>query len=401
MAPAEMTTPAEVAAPVKSMAATERLDSTAEVEPKPEHASKGMQSEQTDSSNSDSIQFFAPIATNSAANDFGPTTMGELSERLARMNEIERAAEEVRLRNSIRPEQFKHDNDIRRSGMAYWRKNTRKERPSDALFYEQLTSPANSWQDPFTADSRAAQSSRSRNAASELGKDLSVLSAFLTTKNKTYLAGIHAQKNQAEIDSQSLQILPRIPDVRDRDKDVPSTQNYPHYSGGWAPEKQEYIESQFSPNSVESIDDLEHKHEWEWNMPAALAEKAVQTEEKTSSEISGGVDQENIEAQSTTQDPVPYEQFVDVRIAFADHPDTSMQVLLALAHDINPDVRFAIAENHNADEEVLRMLTEDENPYVAHRAVKTLQRIEGGIVKHGDFAPRDAVVINDRISECY
>ncbi|MFX9688500.1 hypothetical protein ABTO93_20100, partial [Acinetobacter baumannii] len=66
-----------------------------------------------------------------------------------------------------------------------------------------------------------------------------------------------------------------------------------------------------------------------------------------------------------------------------------------------PDVRFAIAENHNADEEVLRMLTEDENPYVAHRAVKTLQRIEGGIVKHGDFAPRDAVVINDRISECY
>ena len=82
---------------------------------------------------------------------------------------------------------------------------------------------------------------------------------------------------------------------------------------------------------------------------------------------------------------MPPQQFVDIRIAAADSGETSSEILRALAYDVNPDVRFAIAENHNVDQEILSILTADENPYVAHRARKTLQRIEGGQVKQGNF----------------
>lgn len=92
--------------------------------------------------------------------------------------------------------------------------------------------------------------------------------------------------------------------------------------------------------------------------------------------------------QSTTLDNLPEQQFVDVRISAADSGDTDPEILRALAYDINPDVRFAIAENHNVDEEILCILAADENPYVAHRARKTLQRLEGGQVKQGNFVQK-------------
>jgi hypothetical protein len=37
-----------------------------------------------------------------------------------------------------------------------------------------------------------------------------------------------------------------------------------------------------------------------------------------------------------------------------------------------------LAENHNIDDSVLKLLAEDSHPYVAHRAQKTLKRLEGG-----------------------
>jgi hypothetical protein len=89
--------------------------------------------------------------------------------------------------------------------------------------------------------------------------------------------------------------------------------------------------------------------------------------------------------QSTTLDNLPEQQFVDVRIFAADSIDTAPEILKALAYDINPDVRFAIAENHNVDAEILSILAADDNPYVAHRARKTLQRLEGGQLKKGNF----------------
>jgi hypothetical protein len=66
----------------------------------------------------------------------------------------------------------------------------------------------------------------------------------------------------------------------------------------------------------------------------------------------------------------------DVRMAVADHRNTSLEVLSTLSRDENPDVRFAIAENHNINLDVLKRLAKDENPFVAHRALKTLERIE-------------------------
>jgi hypothetical protein len=104
---------------------------------------------------------------------------------------------------------------------------------------------------------------------------------------------------------------------------------------------------------------------------------------KPSSSIGSSTDSQ--EEQSTTLDNLPEQQFVDVRISAADSAETAPEILRALAYDINPDVRFAIAENHNVDTEILAILIEDSNPYVAHRARKTLQRLQGGQLKQGNF----------------
>lgn len=60
----------------------------------------------------------------------------------------------------------------------------------------------------------------------------------------------------------------------------------------------------------------------------------------------------------------------------AEDGDASDDILWLLVEDENPDVRFCLAENYNIDPNMLKVLSEDENPYVAHRARKTLMRME-------------------------
>lgn len=70
----------------------------------------------------------------------------------------------------------------------------------------------------------------------------------------------------------------------------------------------------------------------------------------------------------------------EIRIAVADHPNSTPDLIWALAKDDNPDVRYAIAENHNTALDILEMLTSDDNPYVVHRAQRTLARLRGGTI---------------------
>ncbi|QQR56497.1 MAG: response regulator [Candidatus Melainabacteria bacterium] len=67
----------------------------------------------------------------------------------------------------------------------------------------------------------------------------------------------------------------------------------------------------------------------------------------------------------------------EVRIAIAENPVTPDSVMTRLAFDEHPDVRFAVAESYNTSETVLKFLIEDENPYVANRAQKTMDHING------------------------
>jgi len=78
-----------------------------------------------------------------------------------------------------------------------------------------------------------------------------------------------------------------------------------------------------------------------------------------------------------------HHEIPDVRIAVTDNPMISLRVLGQLVRDENPDVRFAIAENHQMPVQLLEVLAEDDNPYVAHRARRTLSRINSsGILKN-------------------
>jgi len=72
---------------------------------------------------------------------------------------------------------------------------------------------------------------------------------------------------------------------------------------------------------------------------------------------------------------------VDVRELVADHLSTLPETIKLLAKDTSVDLRYAIAENHNIDEDVLMMLTEDDNPFVAHRARKTLKRLQNNLLR--------------------
>jgi hypothetical protein len=67
---------------------------------------------------------------------------------------------------------------------------------------------------------------------------------------------------------------------------------------------------------------------------------------------------------------------IEVRMAVADNPAASVDTMMLLAEDTNADLRYQIAENHNIDKSVLKLLTDDSHPYVAHRAQKTLKRLE-------------------------
>lgn len=75
-----------------------------------------------------------------------------------------------------------------------------------------------------------------------------------------------------------------------------------------------------------------------------------------------------------TLDPSP-----DVRIAMLENKHLPVDFMALLAEDENPDVRYATAEAYNCPLDLLLMLSADENPYVAHRAKKTISKLEAGI----------------------
>ncbi len=74
-------------------------------------------------------------------------------------------------------------------------------------------------------------------------------------------------------------------------------------------------------------------------------------------------------------------------LSMAEEADATVDILWMLVEDQNPDVRFCLAENYNLDATMLEKLSEDENPYVAHRAQKTLMRMQSpaGKVVDRDF----------------
>jgi hypothetical protein len=71
---------------------------------------------------------------------------------------------------------------------------------------------------------------------------------------------------------------------------------------------------------------------------------------------------------------------VEVRTAVADHRNTPLDTVLKLAQDESADLRYAIAENHNVHADVLSILARDENPFIAHRAMKTLERLRSPLI---------------------
>lgn len=75
----------------------------------------------------------------------------------------------------------------------------------------------------------------------------------------------------------------------------------------------------------------------------------------------------------------------------AEEATVSSDILWLLVEDENPDVRFCLAENYNIDPNILKALIEDENPYVAHRARKTLMRLQSNNTRvvDRDFSPGD------------
>ena len=67
---------------------------------------------------------------------------------------------------------------------------------------------------------------------------------------------------------------------------------------------------------------------------------------------------------------------VNVRAAVAENINTPEDVLWTLAGDEHPDVRYIIAENHHSPLSILERLSQDDNPYVAHRASRTMKRLD-------------------------
>jgi hypothetical protein len=66
----------------------------------------------------------------------------------------------------------------------------------------------------------------------------------------------------------------------------------------------------------------------------------------------------------------------EVRINLAFNPVVTDILLAELAEDEDADVRFALAENPAVPRVTLQRLSTDENPYVAHRAARTLEKLE-------------------------
>jgi hypothetical protein len=86
---------------------------------------------------------------------------------------------------------------------------------------------------------------------------------------------------------------------------------------------------------------------------------------------------ENSHTPATLLNSLANQDDSDLRIAVSENPSCPRTVLDQLICDHDPDVRYALAENHNLPVEVIRQLTQDENPYVACRALRTLDRLQG------------------------
>jgi hypothetical protein len=362
--------------------------------------------------------------------------------------------------------------DVRKNAMAYWRKNTNAERPSDLHYYTNLTSPSGyNWQNPFLQDAAPLKDKHAARAGSP-AHDIDTLSAFITSNSKNYLAGMHARKSQSKLEGRKSEKLTSEESLSPAP--LEDFASYPHYKGGWeaASAPSPGIEEMMADDSVQALvaqsakaaslfsaasdalshhmnidfapsveakpvdsssmnnenysRDLRTNHAWTIPpvtgspveldaIPQAIAQELRDSLSSIESSpqcdllfdqcaaaagamFPGAKPMRTLDAsatfpfktqsqaeQSTTLDSLPEQQFVDVRIAAADSTDIAPEIKRALAYDINPDVRFALAENHSVDEEILRILAEDENPYVAHRAMKTLQRLEGGQLKEGNF----------------
>lgn len=67
---------------------------------------------------------------------------------------------------------------------------------------------------------------------------------------------------------------------------------------------------------------------------------------------------------------------IEHRISLTEDNNLSFRLYLKLAFDKHPDVRFSLASNANIPKFILKRLAEDENVFVAHRAQKTIDRID-------------------------
>jgi hypothetical protein len=342
-------------------------------------------------------------------------------------NNIEANGENPTLQPRSKP---RPDGDTRKDAMAYWRMNTRRERPTDSHHYQRLTHSGQAWSPYQTAAPTAGMRQRFDHT---IPHDLSILNSALSNENKHSFQNAYMVKNQNQMESRRLDYgLDSVAAKR--------LEQYPHYQGGWQPSRLEDdgintsaahpsaqdddalapaapaqeiaapaldinslvgqpAASQVSPGYlneadvptelIDSLKSIESSPQCD-----ALFEQSAETYAHEHLQIQAPVIQkpaiaESIDEQSTTIDSMPSVQFSELQIAVADHPDTSADVLYELARNSNPDVRFAIAENHNADVELLRMLSEDDNPFVAARARKTLRRLTRGQCAQGDFSTRD------------
>jgi hypothetical protein len=324
-------------------------------------------------------------------------------------------------------DRLNHEAVATRSAMAYWRKSTRRERPSDKVTYDHFRGAGHSWSNMLNA----GEPSQSQPYMERRSPDLS---AFLVSDTRDGMWGLYARRVQGELEKrfeQSTSSSLSVPDDATTTSEaqfrgiLPEHSYRPAYIDDYffapcestgeevgadvgsmsqaempemdrAQEPEAEIFASPTPEQADVWADAAERFREEalTAIPGSLVKDKIaswkQPEQaeirETLHSIASSPECENalngprvdVDKQRETVERLPYAQFVDVRIAVADHPDTSMEVLEQLASDANPDVRFAIAENHNAAREVLHKLTFDDNPYVAHRARRTLQRLEGG-----------------------
>jgi hypothetical protein len=329
------------------------------------------------------------------------------------------------------------DGESRRDGLAYWRMNTRREQPSDAIANSRLIQTGQ-WH-AFPEPSRASTAGQWFDKT--ISNSLENLGSAVDNDTRANLNNSYLKKSQAALD------MRRIGYGIDNCLTPPvSAESYPHYKGGWEPahlDENGYVTTddasqaeiklndvvastgdetvyhhQLQPGSfsaetgpraideptlinqaevpqdlVDSLRSVESSPQCD-----ALFEQSAKTYEATQALLARqGINnypplKDSLAEQTITIDNMPSMQLSEIQIAVADHPETTSDVLLQLAQDSNPDVRFAIAENHNADVEILKLLSQDDNPFVAARARKTLRRLQNGQFTQGEFGGKEQVL---------